>query len=193
MVKKIVLTSLCCIFCLVVIAFTENKAFSNSAEELDFATNYFKILYEYDIQATKFAQDTRPASTSTDLIAFYRNQYNYLDSIIKKLEELKSVEKYNQSYNTVLKGFKLQQQYLNSLITELNNGSTFEKAFAVNNWSFYAAQKNIQDGMEELKNILNTYTVPMQFKILSGIQLNEDQLRQNAENSEIVKQLQQGM
>lgn len=181
------------LFCLTSITSINAATKIPPTEELNFAMNYFKILYEYDIQAATFAKQAQIINSPEELPNFFKVQANFVNDISNKLSAIKPTEIYTGSYYRIINGLKEQAQYLINISEEVSSGYTFDKAFAIHNWEFFNAQKQIQSGIEEFKNILNMYSSVNQIKILSATGVTEEQLRSDAEDCEYIKAIQESL
>ena len=188
--KKILIVSLIAILSILGIDKLYSKDLSPSSQEMFFAMHYFSILYDYDVQAASFAQVSQLCTSEDQLLASFKQQSGFVNSVLVSLAQITPEEKYVSSYSNVTKGLKAQQDYLNAIVKSLESGSSFEKAFAINSWGFLNAQNSIQQGINELKIILESYSKTNQIKVLAATGVTEEQLRQDAFECEYVKNIQ---
>jgi hypothetical protein len=164
-----------------------------ASDEVFFATEYFKTLYTYEIIAVSHAQDFNEVKTNQDLIDFYESELVLITSTRDKLTTLTPPDKYNNTYATIIKGLEYQHNYLKAMISAIQKGLSFDQAFMLNNGNFFKAQKNVKSGIEELQIILNNYDESIQEQILSSTGLTEQQLIQDAFESNYIQNIQESI
>lgn len=160
------------------------------SKEIEFAKTYFKILYKYDVKAIEFAKGSKEINKNNELARFYLSQIDFIETTNKELSKISPPENYKESYNNIKKGIKYQKDYLINMSQEIESGSTFDIAFAINNWGFVNAQNHLQNGIEQFKTILNTYSDNHQLIIISATEVTEKELIENAQDFEYIKSLQ---
>lgn len=189
--KKIIVAFIVGLFSFIIIDNIQANGVSPDEAELSFAKEYFSILYVYDVKAASFAEDSQTIKTQDKLINLFELQKEHVDIVINQLGYLKPVERYISSYNKVIKGLHEQDQYLTNLLHDMKTGLSFDEAFTVNSWTFIQAQKNIQDGVAELKGVIESYSNVYQMKVVAATGITEKQLIQNASNCEYYRQVQE--
>ena len=162
-------------------------------DELNFAVKYFKTLYDYDIQATSFANSARDIKTDKQLLKLFLKQKAFVSNTIDKLALFKPLENYSSSYSSVMQGLKMQEEYLDSITKDLKAGYTFDIAFASNNWKFFKAKKLLEAGINDFKVVLATYNYKSQLYIIASTGVSEQQLLKDATESEYIKTIQKGV
>ncbi|MEW5821239.1 MAG: hypothetical protein AB1782_13685 [Cyanobacteriota bacterium] len=182
------------LLCITILFTGTQKSFSENisidSTELNFAMNYFSILYHYDVKAAEFGQKSQTINNKNDLATLFNEQKLFVKDTIQTLNTLKPSENYKSSYTLVINGLIEQDKYLQEILSSLNNGVSFEEAFVINSWNFINAKKNIEKGINELKIILDNYSQTNQIKILSAAGITEEQLVQDAYNCEYIKTIQ---
>lgn len=189
--KKIIVAFIVGLFSFIIIDNIQANGVSPDEAELSFAKKYFAVLYVYDVKAASFAEDSQMIQTQERLINLFELQKEHVDVVINQLGYLKPVERYIPSYNKVIKGLHEQDQYLTNLLHDMETGLSFDEAFTVNSWTFIQAQKNIQDGVAELKEVIESYSNVYQMKVVAATGITEKQLIQNASNCEYYRQVQE--
>lgn len=191
--KKFFILFVVAIFSFIIFNNANANSISPDENELSFAKKYFSVLYSYDVKAASFAEDSQLINTQENLLNLLELQKEHVQIVKSELVDLKPPVSYVDSYDKVLKGLNKQEAYLNNLIQDINSGLTFDEAFAVNSWKFLQAQKYIQDGVAELKLVIETYSNVNQFKVVAAIGIPEKQLIQNANNCEYYRQVQESV
>lgn len=161
--------------------------------ELSFACQYFKILYDYDINAAKFVNEGQNIKSQKQLPDFFKAQLDFVNQINDKLSYLNPPKRFNLSFNLVSEGLKIQQLYLANITNELQKGSSFDKAFLLYNFQFINAQKLIQEGIQEFSKILNVYNQAEQLKIFTTAGLTEEKFHKDFIECQYAQKVQENL
>jgi len=171
---KLILLILILVLNIILSIKSEAENISQVHPNLNFACQYFKILYNYDLSAAKFVNESEKINSQKQLIQLFKSQLDFVTSTSDNLLAIKPTLSFNSSFNETLNGLKIQREYLINIISELNKGSSFDKAFLMYNWQFINAKKHIQQGIQEFGSILNTFSNHEQLKIFTTAGLTEE-------------------
>lgn len=188
--KKFVVSLICVVLTFISCKSLFAQDYKPSVKELNVATKYFSILYDYDILAAQYSQSGNQIKSVEELNHLYNTQKSLTVDTLNKLKDLKPVENYNNSYALVLSALESQIEYLEAMQSSLRSGLTFDQAFAINSWNFLAAQKYLKEGVALFQEILESYDVNYQQKIISTKIKNEQQIYTDLQNCSYVDSLQ---
>ena len=189
--KKIVVVFIVALFSFIIVENTMANTITPDEKELSFAKKYFSLLYEYDVKAASFAEDSQSINTLDKLVGLFKLEKEHVGLVLSELSYLTPSTNYLNSYNNVVKGLHEQETYLINMLQDMKTGISFDEAFAMNNWKFLQAQKFIQNGVADLKAVIETYSNVYQLKIISATGITEKQLMQNASNCEYYRKVQE--
>lgn len=189
--KKILVVFIVALFSFIIVENTMANTITPDEKELSFAKKYFSLLYEYDVKAASFAEDSQSINTLDKLVGLFKLEKEHVGLVLNELSYLTPSTNYLNSYNNVVKGLHEQETYLTNMLQDMETGISFDEAFAMNSWKFIQAQKYIQNGVADLKSVIETYSNVYQLKIISATGITEKQLMQNASNCEYYRKVQE--
>lgn len=191
-IKPLLLIILFVIY-LVISIKTQATEVQSTQSELNFACQYFKILYEYDINAAKFVNEGQNIKSQKQLPNFFKAQLDFVNQTNNELACLRPPKQFNLSFKLVSEGLKIQQAYLFNVTNELQKGSSFDKAFLLYNFQFINAQKHIQEGIQEFSKILNIYNQADQLKIFTTAGLTEEKFYKDFVECQYAQKVQENL
>lgn len=192
MKKKLLIVGFIVVLFLLNFRLEAKTSFPNE-NDLTFAKQFFNLLYYYDAQAVRYAKESSKIKTQAELAEYFKEQAAFVSKLKGSLSTIVPTENFSKAYIAIFRGFEEQENYLNNMYKEVGTGSSFDEAFAMNNWGFINAQKHIQSGVGEFKVLLNSLSDANQMQILSSTGITEEQLKQDAKESEFIMNVQDSL